>query len=92
MEEFNKEPDILFSGETNDEGNYLIIKVNEEVIGTISYTFNNGKIKAYKKCGFKEINVFIVSDYYSDEDAELYGEGDYGADETVNLIYEMPSN
>ncbi|MCM1991276.1 GNAT family N-acetyltransferase [Oceanirhabdus seepicola] len=140
-EEFAEEPDSLFSGEPHDEGNYLLIKVNGEVIGAISYAFNNGKlnsaeldiwisstknigkgygteaiksviefvnshynikifiirpwvknsnaIKAYKKVGFKEIEEFNASDYYSDEEVALYGEGDYGSDETINLIYKI---
>jgi RimJ/RimL family protein N-acetyltransferase len=140
-QEFNTEPDILFSGSPSEEGNYLLIKINEEVIGTISYTICRGKlrsaeldvwisttthlgkgygveainlilefvhsyykiksfiirpwvknssaIKAYKKCGFKETKEFSATDYYSDELIALYGDGDYGPEETINLIYEM---
>ncbi|WBW95632.1 GNAT family N-acetyltransferase [Oceanirhabdus sp. W0125-5] len=140
-EEFDEEPDSLFSGVLNEEGNYLLIKVDGEVIGTVSYAFNSGKlksaeldiwisstrnlgkgygteaiklviefvhsnygiktfiirpwiknnnaIKAYEKCGFKEIEVFDPSDFYSEEEVDEYGEGDYGVDETVNLIYEI---
>jgi RimJ/RimL family protein N-acetyltransferase len=42
-------------------------------------------IKSYKKIGFKEVGQLTLKDYYSEEDYDSYGEGDYG-DETVNLI------
>ena len=48
---------------------------------------NSSAIKSYKKCGFKEIQNFDPLDYYSIEENEDYGSGDYGKEETVNLIY-----
>lgn len=42
-------------------------------------------LKSYKKIGFKEVRQLTLKDYYSEEDYDSYGEGDYG-DETVNLI------
>ncbi|MCT8136751.1 GNAT family N-acetyltransferase [Anaerobacillus sp. CMMVII] len=50
---------------------------------------NSNAIKAYKKCGFKEMDVFNMEDYYSEEDIALYGEGDYGSGETINLVKEI---
>jgi len=50
---------------------------------------NINAIKAYKKCGFREIEVSNLKKYYSDEDFLRYGEGDYGCDETANLVYEI---
>jgi RimJ/RimL family protein N-acetyltransferase len=47
---------------------------------------NINAIKAYKKCGFEEIKNFNAGDYYNKKELEEYGDGDYGADETVNLI------
>lgn len=43
-------------------------------------------IKAYLKCGFKEVVNFNPEDFYSGEDLLNYGDGDYGVNETVNLI------
>lgn len=43
-------------------------------------------IKAYNKCGFYEEPTFNIKDYYSNEDLKEYGDGDYGKDETINLI------
>nr|MBA5586693.1 GNAT family N-acetyltransferase [Anaerobacillus isosaccharinicus]QOY38701.1 GNAT family N-acetyltransferase [Anaerobacillus isosaccharinicus] len=141
-DEFNEEePDDYFSGNPNKHGNYMLINVKEETIGTIVYSIGTGKlncaeldiwisskanlgkgygsealnllmnfikshykiktfiirpwvkninaIKAYKKCGFKEIEAFNPADYYSEEKIEDYGEGDYGVNETVNLIYKL---
>jgi len=47
---------------------------------------NTNAIKAYKKCGFIEIENKALNEYYSDEDFKEYGEGDYGVEETVNLL------
>lgn len=49
---------------------------------------NINAIKAYKKCGFKEIDEFNPVVYYSSEFLEKYGDGDYGKDETINMIKE----
>lgn len=54
-QEFNEEPDSLFSGSPNEVGNYLLIKVDGEVIGTISYAFCQGKIKP------AELDIWISS-------------------------------
>ena len=45
---------------------------------------NLNAIKSYKKCGFVIDNNFNPYLYYG-EDAEEWGEGDYG-DETVNMV------
>ena len=50
---------------------------------------NINAVKAYKKCGFKEIEAFDPSDYYLEENIDEYGDGDYGPEETVNLIYKI---
>lgn len=140
-DEFLEEPELLFSGKPNEEGNYLLITLGDEVIGSISYSFNEaavksaeldiwmsslkhtGKgygtqainllikfihenfniatflirpwikntnaIKAYKKCGFREIDSFDASYFYCPDDLEDCAPGDYGVEETVNLIYEI---
>jgi len=46
---------------------------------------NINAIKSYKKSGFEESNMSAY-DYLLDEYVSLYGDGDYGADETVLLI------
>jgi len=50
---------------------------------------NNNAVKAYKKCGFVEFEASRLGDFYSDELLAEYGDGDYGSDETANLIYEV---
>jgi RimJ/RimL family protein N-acetyltransferase len=47
---------------------------------------NSNAIKAYKKAGFSEFNIELLRDFYSDESFDEYGDGDYGVDETVNLM------
>ncbi|TCK92664.1 diamine N-acetyltransferase [Natranaerovirga hydrolytica] len=47
---------------------------------------NINAVKAYHKCGFHEDTTFDISQYYSDEDLEEYGDGDYGVEETLNLV------
>jgi len=137
LEDFCEEPDDLYGGKPNEEGNYLIIKYQGHVIGSISYALNEGSvrcyeldiwiskkeylgkgigtksiqllidylvntygiktylirpwaknenaIKAYKKCGFAQIEKEELQNYYSEEDYISYGDGDYG-DNTVNLV------
>jgi RimJ/RimL family protein N-acetyltransferase len=47
---------------------------------------NMNAIKAYKKCGFVEFPHTELRNYYGDESFKEYGEGDYGIEETINLI------
>ncbi len=47
---------------------------------------NINAIKAYKKCGFEENEGLDLDKYYSDEAMYEYGDGDYGKEETINLI------
>lgn len=49
---------------------------------------NSNAIKAYKKCGFKEMASFDPADFYCEDQISQYGEGDYG-EETANLIFEL---
>ncbi len=46
---------------------------------------NPGAIKAYQKAGFRIVNNFSPTDYYGDDVGE-WGDGDYGASETVNMV------
>lgn len=50
---------------------------------------NTNAIKAYKKCGFIEMEDFSPTDYYAVDEIDQYGEGDYGVEETANLIYNI---
>lgn len=47
---------------------------------------NINAIKDYLKCGFEEMDNFNPEDFYSGENLLHYGDGDYGVNETVNLI------
>ena len=42
-------------------------------------------IAAYEKCGFRICDDFVPSDYYG-KHLEQYGQGDYGAENTVNMV------
>lgn len=129
-----------FFGSEPSKSKYLLIQYQDKIIGTISHTYNNGKIenieldiwlrstkytgknigstvinmliknlvkqfgiktfivrpwiknpraiKAYEKCGFRQCKDFVPSDYYG-KYLEQYGEGDYCADETVNMVLEI---
>lgn len=46
---------------------------------------NTRAVQAYKKCGFKVVKNFVPTDYYGDDVGE-WGEGDYGPEETVNMV------
>lgn len=50
------------------------------------WTRNLTAIQAYNRCGFYESSTFDLNTFYSDEDMQRYGEGDYG-EETVNLYH-----
>lgn len=47
---------------------------------------NVNAIKAYKKLGFHESSHSKIEDYYSEENMDLYGQGDYGREETLDLF------
>jgi RimJ/RimL family protein N-acetyltransferase len=49
---------------------------------------NPRAVKAYEKCGFRRKEGFVPADYYGKHLAQ-YGEGDYGVDETVNMVLEL---
>ena len=42
-------------------------------------------IRAYEKCGFVRMDNWDSGIYYGDDESE-WGDGDYGADETINMI------
>ena len=42
-------------------------------------------IKSYEKVGFKK-SAKVMSDFLLDEYVSLYGDGDYGIDETALLV------
>ncbi len=46
---------------------------------------NTNAIKAYKKCGFEEVTLERIFEFYSEKNIEKNGQGDYGEKETVNL-------
>jgi len=116
---------------------YLLIEYNEQIIGTISHTYHDGKIpnmeldmwlrssryagkgigssamkllidslvkdynietfiirpwvrnpraiKAYEKCGFVVMDSFNPEEYYG-KYLEIGGDGDFGEEETVNMV------
>jgi len=49
---------------------------------------NPRAVRAYEKCGFQQCKDFVPSDYYG-QYLEQYGEGDYSAEETVNMVLEV---
>lgn len=81
--------DYLGKGIGSDSLRYLMDYLEKEFdIHTFMirpWSKNIRAIKSYKKIGFKEVRQLTLKDYYSEEDYDSYGEGDYG-DETVNLI------
>ena len=58
FEEFSEEPDFLYSGRPDIKGNYMIIKYQGIVIGSISYYLNEGEIKSY------EFDIWIAKQKY----------------------------
>lgn len=46
---------------------------------------NTRAVRAYEKAGFKKTDK-VMSEFLSDEYATLFGEGDYGVDETCILV------
>jgi RimJ/RimL family protein N-acetyltransferase len=49
---------------------------------------NPRALRAYEKCGFKLRKDFDVSEYYG-KYLEQYGDGDYSAEETANMVLEI---
>jgi len=47
---------------------------------------NQRAIRAYEKSGFIKNENFDASEFYAAENAELWGDGDYGVDGTYNMI------
>ena len=126
-----------FFGAAPGMSKYLLIEQAGQIIGTISHTYNNGRIpnfeldtwlrsskyagkglgsgamkllidslvkdygiktfiirpwsknpravKAYEKCGFVQTDSFDPKAYYG-KYLEMAGEGDFGAEETVNMV------
>ncbi|MTI67997.1 MAG: GNAT family N-acetyltransferase [Firmicutes bacterium] len=70
--------------------NLLVDYLNREYLIDVflirPWTKNTNAIKAYKKCGFQIVDNFKPEDFYVGNDLEEYGDGDYGKDETINLI------
>ncbi|MCL2847911.1 MAG: GNAT family N-acetyltransferase [Firmicutes bacterium] len=66
-------------------GNYLNKELGIEELIMRPSIKNINAIKSYKKSGFEEINI-PPTVYLLDEYVSLYGDGDYGVDETVLLI------
>lgn len=71
---------------------YLHKEYSIEVFIIRPWIKNVNAIKAYKKCGFEEMKNFNPEDFYSSENLEKYGNGDYGEDETINLIKRINSS
>lgn len=135
-----RDEEEYFFGSEPGKNKYLLIQYQDEIIGTISHTYNDGKIenleldmwlrstkytgkgigpavmemlinnlvkqygiktfiirpwlknhravRAYEKCGFRQYKDFVPSDYYG-KYLEQYGEGDYCAEETANMVLEV---
>lgn len=66
--------------------NYVINNYEIRTFIIRPWSKNINAIKAYKKCGFREIEDFKPEDYYNEHEIEDYGDGDYGKEETINLI------
>ncbi|MTI71867.1 MAG: GNAT family N-acetyltransferase [Firmicutes bacterium] len=70
--------------------NLLIDYLNKEYLIDVflirPWIENINAIKAYKKCGFQVIDNFNPEFFYVGDDLKEYGDGDYGKDETINLI------
>jgi len=49
---------------------------------------NTRAIKAYEKSGFKITDSYNPNDYYTAEDVVLWGDGDLGVENTVNMVKE----
>ena len=49
---------------------------------------NPHAVKAYEKCGFRRRENFVPSDFYG-KYLELGSEGDYGVEETVNMVLDI---
>jgi len=47
---------------------------------------NTRAIRAYEKSGFAENANFDANEFYTKEDAELWGDGDYGVNGTYNMM------
>jgi len=47
---------------------------------------NTQAIRAYEKCGFKIAESYNPNDYYTAEDVVLWGDGDLGIENTLNML------
>jgi RimJ/RimL family protein N-acetyltransferase len=93
----NMEIDIMFKAlkyTGKGVGSKIIAALTDylnEKYGIKTFIIRPGKhnaraIRAYEKAGFAVMDTFDPNDYYEAEDVTLWGDGDYGADGTVNMI------
>jgi len=139
--EFIEEGHQYYTGQSNPNGSYLLIRFDGQNVGSISYdcgyekipyaeldiwlsqrkymgqgigteaiqalikfirdTYgikdfiirpwmkNRNAISAYKKYGFHESSHYKIEEYYSAQNMESYGEGDYGREETLDLFLKI---
>ncbi len=50
------------------------------------WTKNPQAIHTYKKCGFKQVKLFNIKQYFTCDEIEKYGNGAYSEEETANMI------
>jgi RimJ/RimL family protein N-acetyltransferase len=64
---------------------YLLQQYSVNIFIIRPWIRNKRAIRAYEKCGFREREDFDVTDYYG-KYLEQYGDGDYGVEETCNMV------
>jgi len=65
---------------------YLNEKYNIKTFMIRPGKHNTRAIRAYEKSGFKVVESYNPNDYYTAEDVVLWGDGDLGPDNTLNMI------
>jgi len=65
---------------------YLNEKYNIKTFMIRPGKHNARAIKAYEKSGFRVIESYDPNNYYTAEDVVLWGDGDFGPENTVNMI------
>jgi len=65
---------------------YLNEKYNIKTFMIRPGKHNTRAIRAYKKSGFRIVESYDPNDYYTAEDVVLWGDGDLGPENTVNML------
>jgi len=66
--------------------NHLNEKYNIKTFMIRPGNHNARAIRAYEKSGFRIVESYDPNDYYTTKDVVLWGDGDLGPDNTVNMI------